>query len=1124
VHPRPTILLVDDDASTAEQLVREVEREFRVLTATTTDEALALLAANDVGVLLVAQRVAGTPGTEIVARARTVAPDTPALLITRTVDPQALLTAMNSGLVYRYVRIPWDPGDLRATLKNALEVRTLRHERDALVDRLQRRLEALSILYEVTAASSELSTTADIVDQIMRTLHRIVRFDIAASLISVGAPQGTVMHLHCQSPVDEQTLTATRDHVEELFGTLTGRELDEVVVQVTGERLPSTRPQRVQSSTHIPIVVDGQTAGLIFLASLRPRAFTIDDEKLLYVLANQTAEAVRRLSLRIADERHKMGLMVESMADGVIMTDDGGEVFLINPSGRRMLGLPKGTQITRKYLKEKLGFYPFELVARSSVPGAAPQPVREELKIDDQVLHSIVSPVVDAAGKAVGTVVVLRDITERKELERRKEEFVSVVSHELRTPLTSITGALDIVLKEYAGGLGSKQRRYLELARDSCSKLNLIVDDLLDVARLERGKMAMSFQPLPLDALARECVDRYRANAEAKRVQLSFRADESVRIVGDPDRLTQVLHNLLSNAVKFTPEDGRIEIEVFGPGVAATHVGVSVWNNGDPIPESDRERVFDKFEQVQMSTTRRVGGTGLGLAISRAIIEGHGGRIWVENAPAGTKFVFTLPSAPADADGEREPAPRTGDTHPPPPTRETPPLDAAETPTGKLVLVVDDDRYSSYILKGALMAAGHKVHVVHDADEALTWARDKKPDLITVDVVMPGIDGLALLEILKHDPDTKKIPVAVVSGVAERERAVAAGADAFLRKPVDVDKLREITARLIAERGRGSQVRILVVDDDPAIRMICREVLEAAGYVVREAADGRHAVDEARHYRPDLVLLDVMMPDMDGFAAAKKLRSEPSGAMTPIIFVSARGQTADKVRAFKLGADDYLVKPFDAAELVARVEKALERRERELGASPTTKLPGSTAIEQEMERRLAEGGDVAFCYLDLDNLKAFNDYYGYAKADGVIRQTGDLVRDVIAREGGPSDFIGHIAGDDFVFITDAARADRVCRAICESFDRLVPLYYNKVDRERGYIETADRYGQVRKFPIMSVSIAALTMHAGERAPWRTYAELASAAAEAKQRAKAIPGSSYVRDAEVVFPETRRGAA
>ena len=165
-----------------------------------------------------------------------------------------------------------------------------------------------------------------------------------------------------------------------------------------------------------------------------------------------------------------------------------------------------------------------------------------------------------------------------------------------------------------------------------------------------------------------------------------------------------------------------------------------------------------------------------------------------------------------------------------------------------------------------------------------------------------------------------------------------------------------------------------------------------------------------------------------------------------------------------------------------------------------------------MERRLGQR-EAAFCYLDLDNLKAYNDYYGYAKADGIIRQTGDIARDVVASKGSPSDFIGHIAGDDFVVITTVERVDAVCQAICSEFDRLVPLYYDKLDRQRGYIETKDRYDIMRRFPLMSISVAVIT---GEKQEFSSYSELATAAAAGKKMAKAVPGSSYVRDGKVLL--------
>jgi PleD family two-component response regulator len=300
--------------------------------------------------------------------------------------------------------------------------------------------------------------------------------------------------------------------------------------------------------------------------------------------------------------------------------------------------------------------------------------------------------------------------------------------------------------------------------------------------------------------------------------------------------------------------------------------------------------------------------------------------------------------------------------------------------------------------------------------------------------------------------------------------------------------------------------------------MICREVLELGGYQVRDAGSATAALSEARRFRPDMIVLDVLMPGIDGYRTAEMIRADPAIGMAPIMFLSARGDTADKVRAFRSGAEDYMVKPFDAAELLARVAKALDRQARELGASPTTQLPGADAIQAEIERRLHAGDTTAVaCYLDLDNLKAFNDYYGYAKANAVIRQTGDVIRYVVQRAGGPGDFIGHIAGDDFVFITSADRADAVCRQICERFDHLIKLYYDPRDRERGYIETKDRFGVQRKFPIMSVSIAGISL---SRA--KSYAGVAELAAVGKGTAKAIPGSSYVRDGETMVASTASG--
>jgi DNA-binding response OmpR family regulator len=422
------------------------------------------------------------------------------------------------------------------------------------------------------------------------------------------------------------------------------------------------------------------------------------------------------------------------------------------------------------------------------------------------------------------------------------------------------------------------------------------------------------------------------------------------------------------------------------------------------------------------------------------------------------------------------------------------------------------------------MSLTDRVLVANDVDGALAIARTERPALAVLSSGMSRADDL--LSILEYDPDTAKTAVMVVGDGERRADFIAAGADDVLDFPIQPAMFRDACLRLV-ESGRREAPRFLVVDDDASIRAICREVLELGGYQVRDAGSADAALAEARRFRPDMIVLDVLMPGIDGYRCAEMIRSDTAIGMAPIMFLSARGDTADKVRAFRSGAEDYMVKPFDAAELLARVGKALDRQARELGASPTTGLPGADAIQAEIERRIETYDTTAVaCYLDLDNLKAFNDYYGYAKANAVIRQTGDVIRQVIQRRGSPGDFIGHIAGDDFVFITSADCVDNVCSAICERFDQVIRLYYDPADRESGFIETKDRFGIQRRFPIMSVSIAAITispsgsnMRDGAQRPRvRTYAALAEVAAVGKRSAKAIPGSTYVRDGQTILPQ------
>src|SRR5512139_1614885 len=432
---------------------------------------------------------------------------------------------------------------------------------------------------------------------------------------------------------------------------------------------------------------------------------------------------------------------VDVMVDGAIVADTrSGEVF-VNTAAREMLGIPADADVDTSYLKNVVGFYPFDL----AVSGL---PVREEVRIGERVLHSVVTPLTEA-DETIGAIVVLRDLGETADVASRRAEFAQVMSHELRTPLTSIAGALDIVLSGYAGQLTDRQLRYVDMARQAATRMNQLVDQLLDLARAQAGSITVASAPVQLDRLAREVIDRYRSAAATKQCTIVLGASaDDISILGDPERLSHVLGNLIANAIRFSPTGGVIDVQVFGSPLSEDAVGVSVANQGEPIPAEDRERVFEPFS----ASSRRVGGTALGLSISRTIVEAHGGRIWVESGHVtGTKFVFTLPVSAK----EDKTIPIAIETQP----------RRRVLGEGSCALVADDDPRRALLLKGLLMSLADRVLVAHDVDAALATARAERPALA---VVAGGMrDSLALLAILEHDPDTAKTAVMVV-GDSER--------------------------------------------------------------------------------------------------------------------------------------------------------------------------------------------------------------------------------------------------------------------------------------------------------------------------------------------------------------------
>ncbi|MBC5815978.1 MAG: response regulator [Candidatus Eremiobacteraeota bacterium] len=300
----------------------------------------------------------------------------------------------------------------------------------------------------------------------------------------------------------------------------------------------------------------------------------------------------------------------------------------------------------------------------------------------------------------------------------------------------------------------------------------------------------------------------------------------------------------------------------------------------------------------------------------------------------------------------------------------------------------------------------------------------------------------------------------------------------------------------------------MVVDDDRNLRKIITTNLEFAGYDVTSAASGVEAIQILEDLQPDLVLLDVMMPAMDGYETTRRIRKHPTNSHVPIILLTAKGEVEDKVAGFDAGADDYITKPFGPQEMLARVRAKIRRVAVDSSLSPLTRLPGNLAIEAELKRRIEIHQPFAVLYEDLDNFKAFNDVYGFTHGDEAIQLVASTTVDAVRRRGNEDDFVGHIGGDDFLVVTSPDRSEEIAREIIAQFDPDIRKLYNAHDLRVGYVETRDRRGTLNRFPIMSLSIAILT---NEQRALDNYAQIGEAAAELKRYAKQLGGSVYVKD-------------
>ena len=514
-----------------------------------------------------------------------------------------------------------------------------------------------------------------------------------------------------------------------------------------------------------------------------------------------------------------------------------------------------------------------------------------------RVLRAIGKVIVDDSGEATRLIGVMQDVTEQREVERIKDEFTSLVSHELRTPLTSIRGALGLLAGGVFGTLSPKGQRMLDIAVANSDRLVRLINDILDIERMESGKVAMFKQACDAGELAHRAADEMQAMADGAGVGLSVSGQGS-QVWADPDRLMQTLTNLISNAIKFSPRGGTVSVTVEASG---EEVVFRVRDEGRGIPPDKLEAIFGRFQQVDASDSRDKGGTGLGLAICRTIVEQHGGRIWAESTfGAGSTFFFTVPAI----------------------TLETPDARRSGGPT---VLVCDDDPSVVEVLSELIGHHGYGVITATSGEEALEEAAAHRPTAIVMDLLMPAMDGWDTISELKQRPDTKDIPVVILSVMPQLEGDVP-GPDFvdWVEKPPDDRSLLRALKRAICHSS--APPRVLVVEDDQDLAQVLTVMFEGQGFEPMHASSGREALELTRQVIPDLVVLDVTMSDGDGFEVIAKLREEHRFRDVPVMVYTARELSGADRDRLRLGETHFLTKGrISPQEFSERVSSLLDR-------------------------------------------------------------------------------------------------------------------------------------------------------------------------------------------------------
>jgi PAS domain S-box-containing protein len=620
-------------------------------------------------------------------------------------------------------------------------------------------------------------------------------------------------------------------------------------------------------------------------------------------------------------------ILLDSVADGICGLDPHGMVSFANPAAARLLGA-EASSLTGKPVHELLhAFAPPRRQCNQDCPLRRSYANYKAAAGEDTIFRSdgssfpaeyVLTPILDE-GHFSGSVLSFRDISQRYALDLLKDEFISTVSHELRTPLTSIRGALGLLSSGILGQVNDKASNLLRIALTNSDRLVRLINDILDLERIQSGKEPLAYRAVQLAEIVRQAIDGMQPVAEAGGVQLIHDSTQ-VEIDADPDRLLQVLTNLLSNAVKFSPPKSTISVTL-RPG--STGVTLSVIDQGRGIPADKLDAIFGRFQQVDVSDSRQKGGTGLGLAICRTIVLQHSGRIWAErNLPCGSTFRVFLPYKPVhkallDSLGgvfDQEPGHGT-------------------------VLLADANEATRPQIASQLTRHGYRVVETATVEQTLAAAH-AGVEAILLDTSLDGMNGWEILPLLRQLDPEARTPVVLLS-VENRQKPddLPDHAEGWVAKPLDEDALLGELARVLC--GPGEKARILVVEDDVELARIIGDVFSRDTIEVQLAYTLHAALEACFGFKTHLLVLDIGLPDGDGFNVVDWLRNNANLSRLPLVVYSGRELSPAERRQLTLGPTHFLTKARVEPQQLEALVLTMLRTSRQMEETPAVGNPGN---------------------------------------------------------------------------------------------------------------------------------------------------------------------------------------